>query len=161
METLAIDEALNRQETTGGGFPLKDAPKGLVQLGPNRATELNRDVILRRLVPHLIQFLTLLLTQVANVFARRSARLSAARSGWFTNPPILWGIAIELALLAIIIYAPISHTILGISALPAWIFGPLALGALGLLIAEEARKIIANRLHPKQPSGSIQEVSAT
>lgn len=161
METLAIDEALNRQETTGGGFPLKDAPKSLVQLGPNRATELNRYVILQRLVPRLTQFLTLLLAQLVNVFACRSDRLSAARTGWFTNPLILWGIAIELTLLAIITYAPISHTILGTSALPAWIFGPLALSALVRLIAEEGRKIIANRLHPKQPSGSIQEVSAT
>jgi hypothetical protein len=29
--------------------------------------------------------------------------------------------------------------------LPAWIFGPLALGSLALLFAEETRKFIVNR----------------
>jgi len=100
------------------------------------------------------------LAQVANVFACRSDRLSATRSGWFSNPLILWGIAVELTLLALITYTPMGHEIFGTSPLPAWIFGPLVLGALMLLFAEETRKIIANRLHAKQLSGSIQEMSA-
>ena len=69
----------------------------------------------------------------------------ALRLGWFTNPLILWGIATELVVLAFIIYTPSGNAIFGTSPLPAWIFGPLALGALVLLFAEESRKIIVNR----------------
>ena len=82
---------------------------------------------------------------VANVFACRSDRVSLSQLGWFTNPLLLWGIATELVVLALIIYTPLGNAIFGTSPLPAWIFGPLALGALVLLFAEEARKIIVNR----------------
>ena len=44
---------------------------------------------------------------------------------------LLW-IAVVLAF---IIYAPWGNNIFGTSPLPAWIFGPLALGALVLLFA--------------------------
>ncbi|NOS76582.1 MAG: cation-transporting P-type ATPase [Nitrospira sp.] len=108
-----------------------------------------------------VTFAGIVLAQVANVFACRSNRLSATRSGWFSNPLILWGIAIELMLLAGITYSPIGHEIFGTSPVPAWIFGPLTLGALMLLLAEEARKIIANRLHPRQHSGIVQRGSAS
>jgi len=108
-----------------------------------------------------VTFAGIVLAQVANVFACRSDRLSATRSGWFSNPLILWGIVIELALLAAIIYTPMGHEIFGTSPVPAWIFGPLALGALMLLFAEEARKIIANRLHPRQHSGIVQRENAS
>ena len=47
--------------------------------------------------------------------------------------------------LALITYTPLGNAIFGTSPLPAWIFGPLALGALVLLFAEETRKIIVNR----------------
>lgn len=107
-----------------------------------------------------VTFAGIVLAQVANVFACRSDRLSATRSGWFSNPLILWGIAIELILLAGITYTPIGHDIFGTGPVPAWIFGPLALGALMLLLAEEARKIIASRLHPRQHSGNVQSGSA-
>lgn len=107
-----------------------------------------------------VTFAGIVLAQVANVFACRSDRLSATRSGWFSNPLILWGIAIELILLAVITYTPIGHDIFGTGPVPAWIFGPLALGALMLLLAEEARKIIANRLYPRQHSGNVQRGSA-
>ena len=108
-----------------------------------------------------VTFAGIVLAQVVNVFACRSDRLSMTRSGWFSNPLILWGIAIELTLLAVITYTPIGHEIFGTSSVPAWIFGPLALGALMLLLAEEARKIIVNRLHPRQHCGIVQRGSAS
>ncbi|MDP3092039.1 MAG: cation-transporting P-type ATPase [Nitrospira sp.] len=107
-----------------------------------------------------VTFAGIVLAQVANVFACRSDRLSATRSGWFSNPLILWGIAVELTLLAAIAYTPIGHEIFGTSPVPAWIFGPLALGALMLLLAEEARKIIANRLRHRAPTDLVQKASA-
>ena len=88
----------------------------------------------------------IVLAQVANVFACRSARLSAFRVGWLTNPLIYWGIAVELTLFAAISYTSIGNQMFGTTSLPLWIFGPLIIGALLLLLAEEARKLIANRL---------------
>jgi sodium/potassium-transporting ATPase subunit alpha len=89
--------------------------------------------------------------QVANVFACRSNRLVVARLGWFSNRLILWGIVTELTLLALITYTPTGNEIFGTRPLPLWIFGPLALGALALLLAEGGRKLIANRLKDRRP----------
>ena len=83
--------------------------------------------------------------QVANVYACRSGRDSVFRLGWFTNPLILWGIAVELILLALLVYTPFGNMILGTSPLPAWVWGPLVLGSVGLLLAEEARKLVVRR----------------
>jgi sodium/potassium-transporting ATPase subunit alpha len=88
----------------------------------------------------------IVLAQVANVFACRSARLSAFRVGWLTNPLIYWGIAVELTLFAMISYTSIGNQMFGTTPLPLWIFGPLIIGATLLLLAEEARKLIADRL---------------
>ena len=90
-------------------------------------------------------FAGIVFAQVANVFACRSDRLSVTKLGWFTNPLILWGILTELTILTLISYTRLGNEIFGTSPLPLWIFGPLALGALVLLLAEEGRKIIANR----------------
>ena len=56
--------------------------------------------------------------------------------------------------LAFIIYTPWGNAIFGTSPLPAWIFGPLALGALLLLFAEETRKFIVNRFN-KSRTGEV------
>jgi len=99
--------------------------------------------------------------QVANVFACRSNHLSASRIGWLTNPLILWGIFAELAILALITYTPIGNDMFGTRPLPLWIFGPLALGGLGLLLAEEGRKIIARRFARQPAQGIAQEGPAS
>ena len=102
-----------------------------------------------------VTFAGIVFAQVANVFACRSDHLSVARLGWLTNPLILWGIFTELIILALITYTPIGNEIFGTSPLPLWIFGPLLLGALVLLLAEESRKILANRrLHVTHEIGS-------
>jgi sodium/potassium-transporting ATPase subunit alpha len=92
------------------------------------------------------------------VFACRSDRLSVAKLGWLTNPLILWGIATELTILALISYTPVGNEIFGTSPLPLWIFGPLVLGALLLLLAEEGRKIIVARFLHRPAFGSTREV---
>jgi sodium/potassium-transporting ATPase subunit alpha len=93
-----------------------------------------------------VTFAGIVFAQVANVFSCRSDRLSVTRLGWFTNPLILWGILTELTILALITYTPAGNEIFGTSPLPLWIFGPLALGALLLLLFEEGRKILVARL---------------
>ena len=90
-------------------------------------------------------FAAIVLAQVANVFSCRSNRLSVTRFGWFSNPLILWGVVIEITILALMTYTPLGNDIFRTGPLPVWIFGPLALGALVLLFAEETRKIIVNR----------------
>ena len=92
-----------------------------------------------------VTFAAIVFAQVANVFACRSNHLSVARLGWLTNPLILWGIFTELTILALITYTSIGNEIFGTSPVPLWIFGPLMFGAILLLLAEEGRKVIANR----------------
>lgn len=103
----------------------------------------------------------IVLAQVANVFACRSDRLSVTRLGWLTNSLILWGIVIELSILIVIAYTPSGNSVFGTSPLPLWIFGPLALGAVMLLLAEEGRKIIANWLRNRHSRDSLHEARAT
>jgi sodium/potassium-transporting ATPase subunit alpha len=106
-----------------------------------------------------VTFAGIVLAQVANVFACRSDRLSITRLGWLTNPLILWGIVTELTILVLITYTPIGNEIFGTSPLPFWIFVPLALGAIALLLVEEGRKFILNRHHHRVKTGPTQIAS--
>ncbi len=99
-----------------------------------------------------VTFAGIVAAQVANVFACRSERVSAFRLGWFSNPLILVGVAVELSLLFVMTYSPIGHLIMGTASLPAWIFGPLALGGIGLLLADEFRKFVSERMGQRHPS---------
>ena len=106
-------------------------------------------------------FAGIVLAQIANVFACRSDRLSVARFGWFSNPLILWGVVIELTVLALITYTSLGNDIFRTGPLPAWIFGPLALGGLALLFAEESRKFIVNRFTNRHTGGVTQRVGTS
>ncbi|WP_028801195.1 cation-translocating P-type ATPase [Streptomyces sp. 142MFCol3.1] len=55
--------------------------------------------------------------QIGTAFAARTERASLRSIGVFTNPLLLWGIAFELALAAVFIYAPPLQTLLGTAAL--------------------------------------------
>jgi sodium/potassium-transporting ATPase subunit alpha len=96
-----------------------------------------------------VTFAAIIIAQVANVFACRSERISIFRLGFLSNPFILWGIAVELALLALIVYTPLGNLVFGTEPLPLWAWGPLLLGAIGLLFADEIRKIAMERRSPK------------
>ena len=102
-------------------------------------------------------FAGIVLAQVANVFSCRTDRLSVTRFGWFSNPLILWGVVIEITILALITYTSLGNDIFRTGPLPAWIFGPLALGALALLFAEETRKFIVNRFKKSRAGGVTQQ----
>ncbi len=97
-----------------------------------------------------LTFAAIVAGQVANVFACRSERVSVFRLGFLTNPFILWGIAVELTLLAVIVYTPLGNLILGTAPLPGWVWAPLIIGAVGLLLAEEVRKVIARKWLDRQ-----------
>jgi sodium/potassium-transporting ATPase subunit alpha len=94
----------------------------------------------------------IVIAQVANVFACRSERVSLARLGFLTNSFILWGILVEMTLLIVIVYTPPGNAILGTAPLPLWAWIAPILGASGLLLAEEIRKLAVR--HRPWRSGS-------
>jgi sodium/potassium-transporting ATPase subunit alpha len=92
-----------------------------------------------------VTFAAIVMGQVANVFACRDDRISAFRLGWLNNPFILWGIAIEVGLLLLIVYTPVGNVIFGTAPLPIGIWPILLAGAVGLLLADELRKLLVRR----------------
>lgn len=79
-------------------------------------------------------------TQIGNLFAQRTERVSIVRMGFFGNRLLWVGIATELLLVFAIIYLPPLQRIFGTAALPLhyWLF--LFAWTPSLLVAEEIRK---------------------
>ncbi len=102
----------------------------------------------------------IVVAQIANVFACRSRRVSVFQLGFFSNPLILWGIAVEIVLLGVLVYSPFGHLIVGTAPLPLWVWPLLALGALGLLLAEEGRKFIVGRFFSRTTSDRAPNVKS-
>ena len=92
-----------------------------------------------------VTFAAIVMGQVANAFTCRDERASAFTLGWLTNRLLLWGIAVELVLMAVILYSPIGSLIFGTAPLPAWVWPPLLAGGIGLLLADEYRKWLIRR----------------
>jgi calcium-translocating P-type ATPase len=63
-------------------------------------------------------FLSMVACQVGTAFAARTDRASLRSIGVFSNPLLLWGVAFELALTAVLIYLPVCQELLGTAALP-------------------------------------------
>jgi len=64
-------------------------------------------------------FLSMVACQIGTAFAARTEHTSLRSIGVFSNPLLLWGVAFELALAAILIYVPACQSLLGTAALPA------------------------------------------
>lgn len=81
-------------------------------------------------------------TQIGNVFACRTERESVFTVGLFSNKLVLWGIASELAIIALLIYTPFLQRIFGLAPLgiKEWAF--LFAFTPVILLAEEGRKWI-------------------
>ena len=63
-------------------------------------------------------FLSMVVAQIGTAFAARTERASLRSIGVFSNPMLLAGIALELALAAAVIYLPPLQGLLGTAALP-------------------------------------------
>jgi sodium/potassium-transporting ATPase subunit alpha len=100
-----------------------------------------------------VTFAAIVVAQIANVFACRSERLSVFTLGWFSNRWILVGVAVEVAILLIIVYTPLGHMVFQTGPLPLWVYGPLIAGAIFLVLAEELRKLVAGRMRTGLSSG--------
>ncbi len=62
-------------------------------------------------------FFSMVVCQIGTAFAARTDRASLRSIGVFSNRLLLWGIAFELALAALFIYAPPFQSLLGTAAL--------------------------------------------
>lgn len=84
-------------------------------------------------------------TQIGNLFAQRTERISVFRIGLFSNRLVWWGIASELLLIAGIVYLRPLQALIGTAAFPPanWIF--LFAWTPSLFFVDELRKALARR----------------
>ena len=61
------------------------------------------------------------------------------------NPLILWGIAVELALILAIVYTPAGNAIFGTAPVAAAVWGLVLPFACAMLLLEEGRKLVVRR----------------
>jgi magnesium-transporting ATPase (P-type) len=90
-------------------------------------------------------FLAMVACQVGTAFAARTERASLRSIGVFSNPLLLWGIAFELALAAMVIYLPPFQALLSTAplGLDAWLFvAPFPVIVWG---ADEVRRYLVRR----------------
>jgi Ca2+-transporting ATPase len=89
----------------------------------------------------------IVVTQIGNLFAQRSAHTSVFRSRPFTNRLIWVGVAVALAIVSIVIYVPLFQKVFGTAGFPAsnWLF-LLAVSPM-ILLADELRKAVFDLRH--------------
>ncbi|MGZ8183393.1 MAG: cation-translocating P-type ATPase [Methylobacter sp.] len=87
----------------------------------------------------------IILMQVVNVFLCKTPGRSLFGAHVFTNRLLLWGVALEIALIQVIVYTPWGHLVFGTAPIaPAvWLF--ILPCAVGMLLLEEGRKWVAVR----------------
>ncbi len=90
-------------------------------------------------------FLGIVMLQIGNVFACRSSRDSVFKLGLFSNGLVLIGVIAEVILAAFIIYHPIGNRIFSTAPLGFDVWLILIPFSLGLLAAEELRKVYVRR----------------
>jgi calcium-translocating P-type ATPase len=87
----------------------------------------------------------IIVLQIVNVFLCRSSVRSLFSVGLVDNHLILWGVALEIALMVLIVYTPVANAVIGTAPVPneLWVFLlPFAAAMLGL---EELRKWVVRR----------------
>ncbi|MDD1700157.1 MAG: cation-transporting P-type ATPase [Methanoregula sp.] len=84
-------------------------------------------------------------TQIGNLFAHRTERMSVFRTGWFSNRMIWIGIASELLLISLIVYVPFFQHLIGTAAFPIGNWLLLFAWTPSLLLADELRKGLMRR----------------
>lgn len=95
---------------------------------------------------------TIVLLQIVNVFLCRSAVRSVWSTGLGGNPLILWGVALEAGLLALIACTPWGNALFGTAPLPWPVWLDLLPWAAGMLVVEEVRKFVVRSRLAIRPS---------
>lgn len=91
-------------------------------------------------------FSAIIITQIVNVFLCKTPNRSVFGAALFDNPIILWGIALEIALLGIIDYTPWGNLIFGTLGLEPKVWLCVVPFALLMLGMEELRKMVVRKL---------------
>jgi calcium-translocating P-type ATPase len=105
-------------------------------------------------------FLSMVACQVGTAFAARTERASLRSIGVFSNRLLLWGIAFELALTAVLIYVPVFQDLLGTAAMP-WDYLLIVLPFPFIVWgADELRRWLARRQLPRPASPPRPALSA-
>jgi calcium-translocating P-type ATPase len=90
-------------------------------------------------------FLAMVVAQIGTAFAARTDRASLRSVGLFSNPLLLAGIALELALAAAIIYVPVLQHLLSTAALPPHLLLLVAPFPFIVWGADELRRYLLRR----------------
>ncbi len=93
-------------------------------------------------------FLGIVILQVGTVFACRSFKDSIFSLGFLSNKLLVTGVVIELLLSAVIIYSSIGNRIFGTAPVNLSVWLILIPFSIGLLLAEELRKLYVRRYKP-------------
>jgi magnesium-transporting ATPase (P-type) len=104
---------------------------------------------------------SVVMTQVGNLFAHRTERVSILRLGrrlLFGNRLIWLGIAVELVLILLLVYWPVANGIFGTAPFDPgyWVF--LVAWVPALLVADELRKAVVRRQERHGEPGRSTEV---
>jgi Ca2+-transporting ATPase len=90
-------------------------------------------------------FAGIVVAQAGNVLVCRTNKQSAFRNSLMKNKWIVWGIAAQLSILALIIYVPLLQQVFGTTGLGLMEWFYLLLLAVAVILAEETRKAIVRR----------------
>jgi calcium-translocating P-type ATPase len=90
-------------------------------------------------------------TQIGNLFAQRSVRVSLLRLGLGNNRLLWWGILSEVLVIVLIVFVPAAQDVIGTAPFPAvgWVW--LLLGVPLLPLADELRKALLRRRERARP----------
>jgi sodium/potassium-transporting ATPase subunit alpha len=91
----------------------------------------------------------IIVMQIMNVFLCKTPERSLVSANWLDNRIILWGIALEVALLTVIAYTAWGNLIFGTLPLSPDVWAFIVPFALLMLILEESRKLIVVKVVPK------------
>jgi magnesium-transporting ATPase (P-type) len=102
-------------------------------------------------------FLGMVMGQVGTAFAARTERASLRSVGVFSNRLLLWGIAFELLLTALLIYVPPFQELLGTAALAPWMLALMLPFPFIVWGADELRRwLLRRRARPARAlSGAV------
>ena len=89
-------------------------------------------------------------TQIGNVFAQRTEKISIFKLAFFNNKLIWLGILSELVLVVMIVYVPFLNQFIGTGPFPAWYWLFLVPFIPALTIIDEIAKFIKRRIDSRR-----------
>ncbi|HET6916301.1 MAG TPA: cation-transporting P-type ATPase [Acidimicrobiales bacterium] len=99
-----------------------------------------------------MSLLAMVMSQVGTAFAARTERASLRSVGPWSNRLLLWGIAFEIGLTALLVYVPACQHLLGTAPLPGhWLALTLAFPVI-VWGADEFRRYVARRRSGPSPA---------